>query len=211
MSDPYTILGVPPGAGHDEVRRAYRARAKSEHPDAGGDHTRFALIKLAHDTLTDAKRSAAYEATGKMEEPPPDQRRARTMQYVAMAVNGVFSMCQQKQCAPTTVDFVQSIRDALGLLITESKKKQAEMRRAIAEAESLDGRFSAKKGKTDILSTMMRARVSEAEAALRLEAECEALMHEAVKVVADHRFRADEAAATGYFVVQQIYGGGGRW
>ena len=31
--DPYAVLGVEPGSSVEEIRAAYRQRARSEHPD----------------------------------------------------------------------------------------------------------------------------------------------------------------------------------
>ena len=34
MTDPYRILGVPPSASDDEVKKAYRNLSRKYHPDA---------------------------------------------------------------------------------------------------------------------------------------------------------------------------------
>jgi hypothetical protein len=59
----YSLLGVDPGADADEIRAAYRRRSKEVHPDAGGDRELFLLVQLAHDTLVDPDRRAAYDRT----------------------------------------------------------------------------------------------------------------------------------------------------
>jgi hypothetical protein len=45
------VLGVSDDAGPDEIRRAFRARARLHHPDHGGDAETFALVKDAFDVL----------------------------------------------------------------------------------------------------------------------------------------------------------------
>ena len=51
--DPYRILGLPPGATLDEVKRAYRRLAKVHHPDAAGEAAlpRFLAIQAAYEQL----------------------------------------------------------------------------------------------------------------------------------------------------------------
>jgi hypothetical protein len=52
--DPYTILGLNPGAGERDISAAYRAQAKRWHPDRGGGEEaarRMAEINVAYDLL----------------------------------------------------------------------------------------------------------------------------------------------------------------
>ncbi len=45
------VLGVRPGAGRDEVDRAFRRAARFHHPDHGGDPSRFRSVVLARQIL----------------------------------------------------------------------------------------------------------------------------------------------------------------
>ena len=53
--DYYRTLGVPRDADSQDIKRAYRRRAKEVHPDAGGnDDARFSDLNQAYHTLRDS-------------------------------------------------------------------------------------------------------------------------------------------------------------
>jgi len=66
MADPYTILGVAKTATDDEIRKAYKALAKKNHPDLHpGDkdaEARFKDISAAYSFLGDKEKRRAYDA-----------------------------------------------------------------------------------------------------------------------------------------------------
>jgi hypothetical protein len=54
--DPHAVLGVSAGASAEEMKAAFRRRARELHPDHGGDAAAFIALKRAYDGLV--KRSA---------------------------------------------------------------------------------------------------------------------------------------------------------
>lgn len=68
LGDPegyYHTLGVPRTATAEEIRRAFRERAKLYHPDHGGtraDADRFARLHEAYETLRDQERRRKYDS-----------------------------------------------------------------------------------------------------------------------------------------------------
>jgi molecular chaperone DnaJ len=63
MRDYYDVLGVAPGAGADEIKRAYRQLARRYHPDISGDERGAAFLEVsrAYQVLRDSKRRRAYD------------------------------------------------------------------------------------------------------------------------------------------------------
>ncbi|MBI3979367.1 MAG: DnaJ domain-containing protein [Chloroflexi bacterium] len=64
--DHYALLGVPPTATAEEVRRAYRRLARKYHPDTTTEPRdraaeRFKRITEAYEVLSDPKRRAEYD------------------------------------------------------------------------------------------------------------------------------------------------------
>lgn len=52
------VLGVPAGAGAEDLRRCYRRRVRETHPDTGGDPVEFRQVQEAWEMLTDPVRVA---------------------------------------------------------------------------------------------------------------------------------------------------------
>jgi hypothetical protein len=51
VAEAYTILGLPENATEAQIKTAYRAAAKRNHPDAGGTHSRFVAVGEAYETI----------------------------------------------------------------------------------------------------------------------------------------------------------------
>ena len=128
MRDFYSILGVKRDAGSDEIKAAWRTKAKSVHPDQNRDdpqaHNRFAEIGRAYEVLKDPAKRSRY-----------DQQRMKVE-----ALEREQTIMQQRQSAREAAERAKQAKANAERVLEELARAEAEK----AKAEAAQAAQSAK-------------------------------------------------------------------
>jgi DnaJ domain len=187
--DLYAALDLPRDAPPDAIRRAYRRAAKRAHPDTGGSATKFALVKLAHDTLGDANRRAHYDATGEAEDKPVDNHRATVLEMISAGLDQAMAKLYDRAKPPIHVDMVRETRTAMSELRRKWAEEASELRKNIDRSQELCGRWSSVG--ENVMEVIATHRVKYLQSCLAVVDRRIALMDEALSMLDGAAFRAD--------------------
>lgn len=199
MTDLYEALDIPRAADTETVRKAYRRKAKATHPDAGGSVDAFALVKLAHDTLTDDARRAHYDETGETTDGGPDQAESTAMQIAFAAVDRVLAEIDRRQLSYSDINVIADAVTGLNRQLADLNKTIKDYEAKILTATRVAKRFRAKDGKVNALEQMMAAKVADMNRALATRRADRAPLIRAIDILKDHTWdMTPEARSAGY-------------
>lgn len=143
MRDFYSILGVKRDAGADEIKAAWRTKAKTVHPDQNRDdpqaHNRFAEIGRAYEVLKDPAKRSRY-----------DQQRMKVE-----ALEREQTIMQQRQAAREAAEKAKQAKANAERVLEELARAEAE--KAKADAAQASQAAKAKAAKEQAAETKAKA------------------------------------------------------
>lgn len=147
MPDLYAELGVERTADKAEMRRAYRRKAKSAHPDAGGSAQAFQRLKTALAVLSDDARRQRYDQTGEVSEDQPiDTELARRLEILSLVLDMALGTIIEAKRDPASTDVLSAMVNAAAMLRQKWSEEAQGLTRAEKTFGSVEGRFSIRKG-----------------------------------------------------------------
>ncbi|MEA3537659.1 MAG: DnaJ domain-containing protein [Pseudomonadota bacterium] len=187
--DLYDDLGVAKDASPEDIKHAYRKRAKREHPDAGGDAERFSKVSRAYMVLSDPERRKRYDETGATE-PKRDDTLAKVARIIS---NALACVMEGGQFDWQTNDLSDAIANEIRVNILELNVEIGATQREMEAAEELRTRFHYKGSKTDIIGGILLQRVQHLERALDVLQQREKSFCDALTYVLEYGYQVDSA------------------
>jgi DnaJ-class molecular chaperone len=159
MRDFYSILGVKRDAGADEIKAAWRKKAKSVHPDQNRDdpnaHNRFAEMGRAYEVLKDPTKRSRY-----------DQQRSKVE-----ALEREQTIMQQRNAAREAAEKAKQAKANAERILAELAQAEAAKAKAEAAAAAAAAQAEAAKAAKQTKTAKSEAPKTEAPKAETVAAE----------------------------------------
>jgi len=196
--DPYQVLGVDKTTGTADLKKAYREKAKSAHPDKGGTEEEMALVNWAYDLLTDPAARGHYDRTGK------EQNSANLETEAGKALLGLFSSVVDKikeECpgGVTSAPLLKEMRSQVAAKMEAMEAAMAEAEKEKVYWSRAKGRLSYSGKEQNLLELVFQDKIRQAESVI---AECERSLKIGVimkKLLKGYSWRKDTASAVAQY------------
>jgi curved DNA-binding protein CbpA len=201
MKHLYEVLGVNPASTQSEIKAAYRARAKTLHPDKGGSVLAFAELSNAYEVLSDPEKRAAYDNDGTIngEHVGQENRQALTFidQLLEALMQGVFQSAGDGDPIVTS-DLAQALRNDVQRRITELAANIEKHKRSVTRMKKFAKRFKSK-GERNVLRTMVDYRVRQIEGVIPNMREALKVHEAALEILEGASFDVDAMSSVASF------------
>ena len=184
----YKIIGVKKNATRDQIKNAYRDKARELHPDKGGDNEEFGIIAKAYHVLSDKENRERYDRTGVEVAVSFIEQKAQGL------LQTMFNMCIDKIGVEGILTF-NVIKRTKELLKTEldatieQKKKVIERKKAL---EKITKRIK-HKNKLNAFTLVIKHRIDQEDKKSKVISEQIEAVKIAQKMLKDYGFKFDIA------------------
>lgn len=179
----YNELGVDEKASADEIKQAFREKAKENHSDKGGDNDKMVALNHAYSILGNQSKRKRYDETGEEKEIGFDVKFAGLVQDIFMKIIDSESNIEE-------TDLINGFAGTIDMIIVENKKHKAIMGRKIEKLEKVLKRISSK-GENKI-SAILQNNIVNFKLEKKLIEENIEFFEKALEVVEHHEYKFDE-------------------
>ena len=185
----YDTLGVAKDATQKQIKAAYRKLAQTNHPDKGGDPSKFVEIQQAYDTLSDAEKRDHYDRYGTLK--PNDTMLDKARQHVGAVFNNVMGQPFDQYTNVVEV-MVDNTKSEINRANQHLRQVQAERKKNLM----VHKRLKTKVGSDDLLVQILRGRRQGIWRNYRTVQEITKALNIAIGMLSGYTYKA-EVRATG--------------
>jgi curved DNA-binding protein CbpA len=140
MKDLYAVLAVPRDANSATIRRAFREKVRSCHPDGGGSTDAFNELKAAYDILSNPLRRQRYDETGEVgDQASGDPRKAKIIEALCVGLDQALLKLNGGG-AWRHSDIIPTMMTILASSLSETERHKLGFEAALDQANALQDR-----------------------------------------------------------------------
>ena len=175
----YDVLGVPTTASKSEIKKAYKMKAKTTHPDVGGDNTEMTALVEAYGILSDDEKRKRYDATG--EEDGVDNEMTEILQvFFQIAEQALIENDQNVPIQMCLHMYTMDMMQGYGQIKRETENKIKKIERAIKKIK--------KRPERDWLGSFLDEKLQEAKKRQEVNEKMKKIHESAIKLFDDYSF-----------------------
>jgi curved DNA-binding protein CbpA len=187
----YDLLGVARDASLDEINRAYREKAKTMHPDTGGDAEQFKALVVAGEILRDPAKRAEYDRTGKTTNEPEQGPQRKALDLAMASIFGCIDHCLAQNVEPKHCEIIAMAKGKVRIIIGEMDKQIAQIEKRIRAEESLVGRFTVGAGEMNYCEAALNGRLASYRDGIEKQKSEREIAGRALDIIESYTFAAE--------------------
>lgn len=179
---PYEVLGVPPDADGETVKKAHRKRSRETHPDRGGSAEEFREVSTAFAVISDPMRRQRYDETGSEDRPRDIWRQVLAKAFMESLAK------LSAEGRTKNADLVTATKGRLGDETAKVSKTLRDLERGLGAVKKSEKRLKDDKG---FLLEVLRAERESLTLQVAVLNESLAEVEKALEYLSDCRFKFD--------------------
>jgi DnaJ-class molecular chaperone len=187
--DLYALLGIDKNASKEEIKKAFRKRARETHPDSDTpDEEAFRKVKQASTVLLDPKKREQYDTTGDVGDDSEEAEIER------MAMNHIVAMFENfiSLDNPEAADLMDTMSRKLKSESQKFSDQIVALEAKQAKLEKLVSRFTKKKKSgNNLFQALMGTKIKQIGEHIKASQMLHLSLERAHKIVADYDYKFD--------------------
>jgi hypothetical protein len=210
----YQVIGVKENATEEQIKKAYRKKARKLHPDAGGDNEKFLKLQQAYEVLIDPARRRRYDETGEFDEGPVNGVPPHVVEVLQHAMWEVLWPTQVGPYAgcfdtdPVRENLKTRMLDHMGRTKAELKDRKKEFVKRKKTAEKVLGRFKSK-DENNVMEGMTKSLIATLDHNIETSDQALKELQEAIDFLKEYEYTTDKGPADKPDRVMKMLGGSG--
>jgi DnaJ-class molecular chaperone len=204
MNELYRTLNVEKNATPEEIKKAYRMKARESHPDIGGDSNEFIRINKAYFILSRPALRAQYDDTGQCHVESDEERIKKGAVGELMAM--ISTIIEKHVNDPEFFykDLIHVAKDHINTKTKEFKQNIKTSKATIKNLEELKGRLVYTGEKNDLITSLVAQKISDMKLVININKERVEMGKVMLDILKDYKFNPKQSVMSSRYTTYTV-------